>query len=77
MNLAFQDLTSKGKILWIYFAKNNNEYQFYLSEKDLLNFGIGSSSSYDRAVKELIEKGYLKKISNNIYHFHEIKQKNI
>ena len=51
--------------------KNKNGYTFALSKVDALSWGIGSKSSYDRAVAELIEKGYLVRIKGNHYNFFE------
>lgn len=67
-------LTLKGEAfkLWCYLDKNQNGYTFALSKVDALNWGIGSKSSYDRAVKELIEKGYLVNITGNSYNFYEL-----
>ena len=72
--MAFAELSNKAKVLWLYIAKNQPDYEFFLSEKDVLNFGIGSASSYDRAVKELINKGYLEKSGTNKYIFYEKKK---
>ena len=47
--------------LWCYLNKNQNNYTFSLSKVDAIKWGIGSKSSYDRAVAELIEKGYLER----------------
>ena len=45
--------------LWCYLNKNQNGYTLALSKVDALRWGIGSKSSYDRAIAELIQKGYL------------------
>lgn len=57
--------------LWCYLNKNQNNHTFALSKVDAMRWGIGSKSSYDRAVKELIEKGYLVETSKNHYNFYE------
>ena len=66
--------TLKGETfkLWYYLNRNQNGYTFGLSPKDALQKGIGSKSSYDRAVKELIEKGYLVNTKGNHYNFYEL-----
>lgn len=64
--------------MWLYLSKNQNGYKFALSKVDVIkNWGMGSKSSYDRAVKELIECGYLIQISKNDYDFYEIPRKEI
>lgn len=68
---AMQDLKGESFKLWIYFSKNQDNYNFYLSKVDVLRFGIGSVSSYNRAVAELTEKGYLQEVSKDVYNFIE------
>mgnify|MGYP003530351307 FL=1 len=58
--------------LWCYLNKNQKGYEFALSKVDALKWGIGSKSSYDRAVKELIEKHYLVETTSNHYDFYEL-----
>ena len=72
LKAAMQDLKGETFKLWCYLDKNQNGYTFALSKVDALNWGIGSKSSYDRGIKELIEKGYLVKVSGNIYNFYEL-----
>lgn len=69
---AMLDLKGEAFKLWCYLDKNQNGYTFALSKVDALNWGIGSKSSYDRAVKELIDKGYLFNVSGNSYNFYEL-----
>ena len=68
---AVKTLGGETLKLWLYFAKNQNDYVMELSRQDCINFGIGSESSYKRAVAELINKGYLQNIKGNTYHFNE------
>lgn len=68
------DLKGETFKLWCYLGKNQNGYEFALSKVDAMNWGMGSKSSYDRAVKELIEKGYLVETSPNHYDFYELPQ---
>lgn len=68
---AMIDLKGETFKLWCYLGKNQNGYEFALSKVDALNWGVGSKSSYDRAVKELIEKGYLVETSPNHFDFYE------
>ena len=69
---AMIDLKGEALKLWLYIGKNQDGYTFALSKVDAIKWGIGSKSSYDRAVKELIEKGYLVKTSGNHYNFYEV-----
>ena len=45
--------------LWFYMAANQNGYEFGLSSKDACDKCKFSRTTYDSAVKELIEKQYL------------------
>lgn len=66
---ASRELQGESFKLWLYLAKNQNGYRFALSMIDALSWGIGSKSSYHRAVKELESKGYIQKLSNEQYIF--------
>lgn len=72
MSAALKTLTGGGYALWTYIASNQNNYQFDLSKQACVNFGF-SESTYKRAKKELIEKGFLTPINegSSIYVFHE------
>ena len=72
LQYAMIDLKGEALKLWLYLGKNQNGYTFGLSKVDAMKWGIGSKSSYDRAVKELIEKGYLVETSANHYDFYEV-----
>lgn len=72
LQCASIDLKGEAFKLWMYLGKNQNGYTFALSKVDAIKWGVGSKSSYDRAVKELIEKGYLVETSPNHYDFFEI-----
>lgn len=71
MQKAMQELKAGSFKLWIYFAKNQENYKFDLSaaecEKD---WGI-KPDSFHSAVNDLIDKGYLRNISGNTYAFVE------
>ena len=75
LQVAMGSLKGESFKLWCYLNKNQNNYTFALSKVDAINWGIGSKSSYDRGIAELIEKGYLVKISGNTYYFYELPQK--
>lgn len=71
LNQAMQSLTRGSSFkLWMYLAKNQNEYEFDLSKVDCSHWGIKSDSYYS-AVKDLIEKGYLQEIASNKFVFKE------
>lgn len=72
---AAAELQAGAFKLWIYFAKNTDNYVFGLSNKAVAEtFGI-KKDQYDKAVKELIEKGYLIETSKNHFEFKELKEK--
>lgn len=65
--------------LYIYLAKNQNNYAFALSSKAFFDWcGIGTGG-YNTGFKELVEKGYLVKDKNIdvIYHFFEEPQESM
>ena len=78
LQVAMTTLKGETFKLWCYLNKNQNGYTFALSKVDALNWGIGSKSSYDRAIAELIEKGYLVNTTGSNYLFYELpKEKEI
>lgn len=72
LQCAMIDLKGESFKLWCYLTKNQNGYEFALSKVDAIKWGIGSKSSYDRAVAELIEKKYLVETSSNHFDFYEL-----
>ena len=71
MEKAALDLDAGAFKLWIYFAKNQNNYEFALSSKDAEEtFGI-KIKQYNNAVTQLIDKGYLVNTKGNNYTFLE------
>ena len=72
MGAAAQALEAGAFKLWVYFAKNQNGYQFALSSKEVeASFGM-KIKQYNNAVDQLIEKGYLVRGEGNYYTFCEI-----
>lgn len=72
MEAAAQDLKAGAFKLWVYFAKNQDGFQFALSSRDVLDtFGI-KKDQYDSAIKELLNKGYLVETGGNQYIFNEV-----
>lgn len=59
LNEAVYNLDTKSFLLWLYFADNQNGYIKDLYPVDFVSWSGLSKSSYDRAFKELEEKGYL------------------
>lgn len=71
---ASRDLQAGAFKLWIYFSKNQPNYTFALSSKEVEeSFGI-KIKQYNNAVEELIEKGYLVQEKGNQFFFYEIPQ---
>ena len=72
LNYAMIDLKASGFKLWCYLNKNQNGYTFGLSAVEAVKWGEGCRKSYDNAVKELIEKGYLVDRGGNHFDFYEL-----
>lgn len=79
---ASRELTHSGLRLWGYISKNRPGFKLALSMVDAQKWGL-PKNSYHRAVKELVEKGYLcqKSENSNIYQFRpgakEIKEETV
>ena len=72
MSAAALDLDAGAFKLWVYFAKNQQHYEFALSSKDAAeSFGL-KKKQYDNAVAQLIDKGYLVNVSGLKYNFNEL-----
>ena len=70
------NLQSKGGFkLYVYFAKNQDKYQFALSSKDFLAWSGLGIAAYNTAFDELVEKGYLVETAKNRYTFYDKSQK--
>lgn len=75
LKTAMKELSPNAFVLWSYINKNQNGYEFALSPKDALEWGVGSKSSYDRARKELVNKKYLVETNQkDYYNFYELPQ---
>lgn len=71
MALAARTLDFKSFELWIYFAKNQDDFKMALSNKAVRDeFGM-KKDSYDSAIAILRGAGYLTNIRGNYYEFHE------
>lgn len=66
---AGRELSGAAFNLYLYLAKNQDDYQFYFSPEHFRNmYGI-SDKTYRNARDKLFEKGYLKKGTGNKVHF--------
>lgn len=64
--------------LWLYFAKNQNEYQFELSSVAACSWCSMSDKSYRESVKELIALRHLiKRGESNVYDFYEMPKEEV
>ena len=68
---AAQNLKGGGFKLWIYFAKNQDNYTFALSAVEACRFCNFGKTTYHAAVQELIDVGYLVNTNGNHYDFYE------
>ena len=59
--MALKELSPNTYKLYMYFALNQNDYSFALSYVHVYSITGMSEKTYHRAVKELIDKGYLVK----------------
>ena len=73
LDKAVNDLNGNTFKLYIYLANNKDNYKLELSSKHFILWSGTSDSTYDRAFKELKEKGYLIEIPDkkNQYFFVE------
>lgn len=70
-------LSAGGFKLYIYLAKNQNNYKFALSSKDFMNWSGLGKQAYRTAFNELVKEGYLIQDSeqSNLYYFYDKSQK--
>ena len=71
---AMSDLTPAQLKVWMYFAKNQNHYEFELSSVAVCGFCNISDKTYRDAIKTLVAKRYLvlRPGFKNVYDFYEI-----
>lgn len=67
-----KELGSGAFVLYMYFQKNQDCYEFALSKEDVNNWGLGKTA-YTNAFNLLAANGYLvrKSEKSNFYYFHE------
>lgn len=72
LQYAMNDLSGEAFKLWMYFSKNQDNYNFDLSQKAAEQYGIKKTSYYSH-IETLKQKGYLqrKDENSNIYYFTE------
>lgn len=69
-NKAAEELSPNGFRLWFYLAANKDGYEFAFSSQHVIKKFKTSKNAVLRAVKELINKGFLvQKDSNNFYNY--------
>lgn len=66
---AMKELRNDSFKLWAYLNSNQDGFSFYLSKVDCNQAGI---INYREAVKNLIEKGFLRSVGSNDYVFYEL-----
>lgn len=72
---AASRLQSKaGFKLYMYMAKNQDKYCFYLSSNDFMRWAGVGSTAYTSAFKELVSEGYLIETNKDIYTFYDKSQ---
>lgn len=68
---AMNTLSTMGALmLWLYLAKNQNNYTFDLSLEECKKYGF-KETTYRKAFHMLEEKGFLIKQTGNAYEFRE------
>lgn len=68
---AMAKLKKMGSLkLWLYLSKNQNGYKFDLSCAECNKWGLKPDTYHD-AVRDLENKGFLKKCTGNFYIFYE------
>lgn len=72
---AAKELSHSGLKLYLYLLEEENKEEIHLKPKKFMVTYNCSKSSYDRAKRELIEKGYIHQ-ENNLTHFYTNKEYN-
>ena len=69
---AARELSGDRFKVWMYLSKNRDDFVLELSQKDLLKWGV-KKDTYQRAINDLIELGYLVQIDEkrNEWRFEE------
>ena len=77
LSAACRNLNESEFKLWIYLNKNADGYSFDLSPADFSNWSGVSESSYKRAKKGLVDKGYLVETGKSHYAFYEMPKREL
>ena len=72
MEIAMQTLKPTTYKVWSYFDKNQSGYEFALSRVAVMRFCRVSNDTYHKAIRELIETGYLVETGANQFDFYEM-----
>lgn len=74
MNSAMRDLKPTAFKLWLYFAENQDKYQFYLSAMHACKTCGFGQTAYHKAFDELVDKYYLVRDcqERDFYQFYEV-----
>lgn len=76
LELAMSSLSPNAFKMWVYLAKNQNNYTFALSKVDTMAWCGFSKNTYTAAFNELVKEGYLieSKEGSSHYDFYEVSQ---
>lgn len=69
---AMKELRNDAFKMWAYLNSNQDGFSFYLSKVDCNQAGI---INYREAVKNLIDKGFLRSVGGNDYVFYELPER--
>lgn len=58
--------------VWLYFAKNQEKYEFDLSSVAVCEYCNISDKTYREAIKELTDKRYLVQVGKSCFEFYEM-----
>lgn len=58
--------------VWLYFAKNQESFEFDLSSVAVCDFCNISDKTYREAIKELTDKRYLVQVAKSCFEFYEV-----
>ena len=63
-----------GFKLYMYIAKNQDKYTFYLSSSDFMRWAGVADTAYKSAFKELVKEGYLIEEGKDVFTFYDKSQ---
>ena len=71
LNNAISNLNNSSLKVWLYLSQNKGGYKFALSSKDCCEKCNITHNTYDKAIHDLMDKGYLVNKKGNFYKFYE------